>query len=42
MIYQVAPLAGAWVEIMAEVGTVECKAVAPLAGAWVEMDALTA
>ena len=33
----VAPLAGAWIEIRAELRTVYTAAVAPLAGAWIEI-----
>ena len=33
----VAPLAGAWIEIMSNVNISCVSAVAPLAGAWIEM-----
>ena len=34
---QVAPLAGAWIEILMTDGTIETESVAPLAGAWIEI-----
>ena len=34
---QVAPLAGAWIEIRETYAAQEAKLVAPLAGAWIEM-----
>ena len=34
---QVAPLAGAWIEILMTDGTIETESVAPIAGAWIEM-----
>ena len=33
----VAPLAGAWIEIMITCQKIECIKVAPLAGAWIEI-----
>ena len=33
----VAPLAGAWIEMSAELPLPELSVVAPLAGAWIEM-----
>ena len=35
--YDVAPLAGAWIEIKEYVMTIEVEYVAPLAGAWIEI-----
>ena len=36
----VAPLAGAWIEILRRRTSAGCLSVAPLAGAWIEMFAL--
>ena len=37
MIITVAPLAGAWIEIISRIGANFLDAVAPLAGAWIEI-----
>ena len=37
-IFAVAPLAGAWIEILGGRLPLRLKMVAPLAGAWIEMD----
>ena len=36
--YPVAPLAGAWIEIISYIATGKAILVAPLAGAWIEID----
>ena len=36
----VAPLAGAWIEIMGLYSAVNASIVAPLAGAWIEIDSM--
>ena len=33
----VAPLVGAWIEIVSNIGTLQEKEVAPLVGAWIEI-----